>query len=80
MTTIRAHFDGKSFVPDEPVTLPANAAVTLHVETSESANSPVVEERLKALAELKKMAEEANAPQADWSRDSIYSGTLDDPR
>jgi hypothetical protein len=80
MTTIRAHYDGKSFVPDEPVTLPPNAAVTLHVDSDDSSVSPAIEERLKALADLENIAEEADVPKVDWSRDSIYSGTIDDPR
>jgi hypothetical protein len=29
--TIKAHFDGKVFVPDEPVDIPAGEAVTLDV-------------------------------------------------
>jgi hypothetical protein len=32
VTTIKAHFDGEAFVPDEPVDLPVNQAVVLHVE------------------------------------------------
>ena len=32
MTTIKAHFDGKNFVPDEPVDLPVNQPVTLHFD------------------------------------------------
>jgi len=39
-----------------------------------------VERRLEGLAELKRLAAGTNAPAADYSRDSIYSGTLDDPR
>ena len=33
MTTIRAHFDGRMFVPDEPVDLPVNQPLKLHVES-----------------------------------------------
>ena len=32
MTMIRAHFDGTTIVPDEPVELPINQPLTLHVE------------------------------------------------
>jgi hypothetical protein len=32
MTTINAHFDGKVFVPDEPVDLPVGAHLRVHVE------------------------------------------------
>ncbi len=77
MTTIKAHFDGKTFVPDEPVDMPVNTQVTLLVEGLESAQ---VEGQLKALEELEKLADSAGGHRADWSRESIYSGTRDDPR
>jgi hypothetical protein len=32
MFAIKGHFDGKVFVPDEPVNLPANRPLVLHVE------------------------------------------------
>jgi hypothetical protein len=32
MLTIKAHFDGKTIVPDEPVSLPQGTALTIHVE------------------------------------------------
>lgn len=80
--TIKAHFDGKTFVPDEPVHFPANFAVTLKVDpaVSEPQWPAEIEQRLKALDDLEKMALEADSPAADWSRESIYSGTVDDPR
>lgn len=81
MTTIRAHFDGRVFVPDEAVALPQGFAVTLHIDAIQNRQgSPSKAELLERLAELEKMAEAANAPEADFSRDSIYSGNLDDPR
>jgi hypothetical protein len=40
VTTIKAHFDGKAFVPDEPVDLPANQAVVLRVEPAPSFPPP----------------------------------------
>jgi hypothetical protein len=33
MVTIKAHFDGKTIVPDEPVTLPQGTSLTVHVES-----------------------------------------------
>ncbi len=36
MTTIRAHFDGKVFVPDEPVDLPVGETVEIPVRPVES--------------------------------------------
>jgi len=35
MVVLKAHFDGKVFVPDEPVTLGINQPVRLIVETSD---------------------------------------------
>jgi hypothetical protein len=32
MTVLKAHFDGKVLVPDEPVDLPRNCALELHVK------------------------------------------------
>jgi hypothetical protein len=37
--TIRAHFDGKVIVPDEPVALPRNTELRISVETT--ATTPV---------------------------------------
>ncbi|HMJ64656.1 MAG TPA: hypothetical protein VK615_04830 [Candidatus Binatia bacterium] len=31
MTVLKAHFDGKVLVPDEPVSLPVNCALEVHV-------------------------------------------------
>jgi hypothetical protein len=63
MTTIRAHFDGKFFVPDEPVNVPPNRPLTLRVEELSTAphattpqkwlplNLPVNPELARAIAE-----------------------------
>ena len=32
MTVLKAHFDGKVLVPDEPVNLPVNCALEVHVQ------------------------------------------------
>jgi hypothetical protein len=37
-TIIRAHFDGKFLVPDEPVDLPFNCPLTIRVEETPTAN------------------------------------------
>ena len=36
MVAIKGHFDGKVFVPDEPVDLPRGQAVILHVQSSDN--------------------------------------------
>ncbi len=32
MTTIKAHFDGKAIIPDEPLHLPVDLPLTVHVD------------------------------------------------
>jgi len=36
MVTLKAHFDGKTIVPDEPVSLPEGTALTVHVEEAKT--------------------------------------------
>jgi len=43
MASIRAHFDGRVFVPDEPVGLPPNAPVRLVLVTGSDADRPLLE-------------------------------------
>ena len=43
MTSIRAHFDGKVFVPDEPVGLPPNAPVRLVLVAESDGDRPLLE-------------------------------------
>lgn len=67
MVAIKGHFDGKVFVPDEPVDLTPNQRVVIHVE-------PV-----KDTAEEGAPEDQANtgAPQSllDW----IVANPVDDP-
>jgi len=39
--TLRAHFDGKVLVPDEPVDLPVNCALEVQVNPVEGLSTPV---------------------------------------
>ncbi len=82
MTTIKAHFDGKAFVPDEPVDLPPDQPVTVQVDAGASNGkaAPNRQELIERLGRIEEMAGECGAGEVDWSRDSIYSGNLDDPR
>lgn len=41
MTTIRAHFDGKVFVPDEPVDLPQGRAVRFQFQEENASETPL---------------------------------------
>ena len=40
MTTLRAHFDGKVIVPDEPVDLPVNQPLIVRVEPANGTATP----------------------------------------
>ena len=77
--TIKAHFDGRTFVPDEPVDVAMDQPVTVNIP------SPVEVKQLSD-AEFELILAEMDADAVhcdhvvDWSRDSIYSGTLDDTR
>jgi len=42
MASIRAHFDGKVFVPDEPVCLPPNAPVRLVLVSEADGDRPLL--------------------------------------
>jgi hypothetical protein len=44
MITLKAHFDGKTLVPDEPVDLPQGQPLLLHVESQASAGPHAVTE------------------------------------
>jgi hypothetical protein len=66
VTTLKAHFDGKVLVPDEPVNLPVNRALKVQVETVEQSATPAIEE--KPLAKLLK-AIEAMPSNPNWPKD-----------
>ena len=53
MSVIRAHFDGKNFVPDEPVDMPVGtAANVLPVPVVDQTSKPPSDKFRKPLAEL----------------------------
>ena len=56
MTVLRAHFDGKVLVPDEPVNLPVNCALEVHVQPLRKPIVPSADG--KPLMELVKLLEE----------------------
>jgi hypothetical protein len=64
LVAIRGHFDGKVFVPDEPVNLPAGRPLILHVEVATQEDRPVTAPDL--FATLDRHAGSVDAP-ADWS-------------
>jgi len=57
MTVVKAHFDGRVLIPDEPVKLPVDCALELHIRAVEqgapaSANGKPLLKLLQALEEL----------------------------
>jgi hypothetical protein len=80
MTTIKAHFDGRAIIPDEPANLPINQPLTVHVDTvitgAAQKSDAAFEEALRLMDQE---ALTSNSP-VDDSRESIDSGTIDDPR
>jgi len=60
MTVLKAHFDGKVLVPDEPVNLPVNCALEVHVQPVQEA---VAEKPLlKLLSELEELPDNPDWP------------------
>ena len=77
--TIKAHFDGRVLIPSQPLDLPINEEVTLQVELTAP---EVVRNEKELLDPFAEMDEDSvnTGHFVDYSRDSIYSGTIDDPR
>ena len=48
--TVRAHFDGKVIVPDEPLDLPPNRALILQIQTVSGQDGPAEESALAWIA------------------------------
>lgn len=60
MTILKAHFDGRVLVPDEPVDLPVNCALEVQVKRLGSAPAP--DKPLQKLAEVARQFPVADAP------------------
>ncbi len=64
--TIRAHFDGRVFIPDEPVNLPVDTVLELDIKRTDGVSPEVPKEpadrgkRLAALSQLRRLS--ANDP------------------
>ena len=66
MATLKAHFDGKVLVPDEPVHLPADCALELEVR-------PVGDKPLLSLArQLEQLPDNADWPEDGASQHDHY--------
>lgn len=69
-TTLKAHFDGKVIVPDQPVELPINAALRLEVVEADQEIVAFEESRRRILALAKNLA--CGIGPRTWTRDDLY--------
>ncbi len=51
MVAIKGHFDGKVIVPDEPLNLPPNQRLLVHIQPEETINSPESQSALDWIAD-----------------------------
>jgi hypothetical protein len=65
LVAIRGHFDGKVFVPDEPVNVPADRPLILHVEVAVAQEGEATQTP-DLFATLDRHAGSVEAPD-DWS-------------
>jgi hypothetical protein len=75
--TIRAHFDGKAIIPDEPVSLRPGEEVTVQInsvpQSPNGAPTPeVIQERLRRIDEFYGRPLLGNLPPEALRRESIY--------
>jgi len=68
MTTLKAHFDGKVLIPDEPVNLPVDCALKLQVEPAENSAPNPKPSNGKPLMELIEALEKL-PDNPDWPAD-----------
>ncbi|HEY8667631.1 MAG TPA: hypothetical protein VIL86_13265 [Tepidisphaeraceae bacterium] len=76
MVAITAHFDGKNFIPEEPVDLPRDQRVLLHVSSIEDnlADPNPSTQRGTPIAELMKLAGTLDAQSAAEMMRAIEEG------
>ncbi len=71
--TIRAHFDGKVIVPDEPVDLPVNQRLEVEMKPIEDDTSAsAIAERLRRLAQASGRIAGPVVPLDALRRESLY--------
>jgi hypothetical protein len=68
---LRAHFDGRVLVPEEPLDLPVDQPLTVRIDVPPSARDDAVA-RLAALERIANRAVDANLPAEALTRESIY--------
>jgi hypothetical protein len=75
---LRAHFDGRVFVPDEPVDLPLNQPLELEVRpeavksTNGTSSPEAVRERLRKLEEFFRLPTLGELPPGALRRENLY--------
>ena len=69
---IRAHFDGKVIVPDEPVDLPVNKPLDFELKQSPEELAWDPEKARRALQRLVSRAVDANIPLEALRRENMY--------
>jgi hypothetical protein len=75
---IRAHYDGKTIVPDEPVNWPAGTPVFVESATTATTSpagiepAPTLEERLAAFGRLSQYAVKVGLPLEATRRENMY--------
>ncbi len=74
--SIRAHFDGRVIVPDEPVDMPVNLPLEVRLESLAPEAAPGsrdgVSERLRALARAKGCVRGPTIPLEALRRENLY--------
>jgi hypothetical protein len=68
MTVIKAHFDGRVLVPDEPVELPVNQPLRVYVEPTPVEDSPL----LRLAHRLSEMPDNPSTPSDLAARHDHY--------
>lgn len=77
MLEIKAHFDGKTLVPDEPVTLPENTPLRITIEVEQPKTKQITGPKVKrrAIWELGKNPVSLGITDASVNHDKyIYTG------
>ena len=71
-TSLKAHFDGKVFVPDEPVSVPAGTAVEVHMSAADANGEKT--RRAKVRKELVALCGEmkGGVGRRTWTREDLY--------
>lgn len=81
MIALKAHFDGKVIVPDEPVDLPRNEPLVVHVEVPRPKRPPKKRRGMSALKWLAENAvkDDSLPPDLAYQHDHYLYGTPKKP-